>query len=155
MRLHPAISLLALRRRAVAIVWVLLPALALAAVSAPLCAAMVGSATHPATHTHADAHAGHHSSDDDAPAPPLCPHCPLDASVVNGGHGPCIVGASQDSDGVVQAGAASDRGLPAVLASSWMLPAASTAPPLIGARERAPYPVAAVALNLRHRVLLI
>ena len=155
MRFDPATWLLTLRRRAGAIAWALLPALALAATSAPVCAAMVRSDPRPAAHAHGDAHAAHHTADHDAPAPPLCPHCPLDASYGNVGHAACIVTASQESDGVVHAGATDDRALPAVLAPSWRLPAASTVPPLIGARERAGPALAAVRLSFRHRVLLI
>jgi hypothetical protein len=157
MRLCSAAWLATLRARKRALLYALVPAFALAAVSGPACAAMA-AAPDPAAATHD--HGGHAQPGDaheHAPEQPLsvpCPHCPLEAGGANVGHTVCTTAAGHD-DVAAPAKAASQESPPA-LTRNWALPAAVAVPPLIAtpaAAEEPPQPK--VPLNLLHCVLVI
>jgi hypothetical protein len=123
----------------------------LANVPEPVQATHDGAGNHAAHHEHAAADSGERTAPPGAP----CPHCPLEAGAANSGHATCVA-IDGHGDGSAQPKAPLDRPLPPVVLSNWLLPAARAAPPLIGPLERTSEPVtAAVALNIRHCVLLI
>jgi len=135
---------------------VLLPAFAMSATSAPACAAMrtTPDTAHHAASPHAQHdHAAAHHATGHAPQPRTCPHCPLKAADI--GHGACAAAESPDHGGFAPLKDMSERPSLA-LASSWLLPAARAAPPLIANLHPPPTPpVPAVPLNVAHCVLLI
>ena len=155
----------ALRQRIRGVALALLPALTLAAASAPACAAMDAASGTPLSATQAhdshahssDSHAhAQHEHDSSSPASTEpCPHCPLETGAANAGHAVCAVGDGQTGAAISQTSVGPD--LPAAaLLPHWMLPAADAIPPLIGARvrQRTTLPPA-VPLNIRHCVYLI
>ena len=158
MRPNPARWLATLRTHKRAVLRALLPAVALAAVSGPACAAMAAAPeVAPAVQEHGGSHTQHGDAHAHAAEQPLsgpCPHCPLEAGGANVGHTTCAIADGHDS-GVAPAQSAPHE-LPPVLVRDWTLPAARAAPPLIATpagAEQAPPPK--LPLNLVHCVLVI
>jgi hypothetical protein len=108
-------------------------------------------------HSH-DAHASHHhGAAADEPAAPIapCPHCPLESGAANAGHASCVTVDAQQ-DGSAAPAKAENAPVPPVFLANWLLPAARASPPLIGPPlGHTTVLASAVALNIRHCVLLI
>ena len=160
MRPNPAHWLAALRRRKRAILGLLLPAVALAALSPTACAAILAVASakpdaiQEAHHHHDAGGAEREAPADPTPASTLCPHCAFSSGAANASHDGCATAADQDEGRGLKPASASERIL-AVLDAHALLPAAHAVPPLrtTGAARAPPPP--AVPLSIRHCVLVI
>ena len=162
MSTHRTACLATLRKRRRSIALLLLPALALWAMSGSACLAMLAAATPVQQQTEhpADAPVGHHAAaqhetHDAAPAPADCPHCPPGHHTADFAHGSCSA-AGDSASGKAPQKDDSAAATPLVAIAGWAARSTSAVPPLITpvapdpAQLRAPVPI-----RIRHCVFRI